>query len=415
MTGVPIGPTGHVDFPEEPTLTEPTQPSLFDFRPHRGRRVVVTGQVGVDKKPFLERVVEIARERGRQVDLCNVGDMMYAEAPDVVPGRILDLSLGRLNSLRRAVFKDVLQTAKRAQNLIVNTHATFRWRHGLFPAFDHDQLADLAPDFYVTLVDDVDAIHDRLVREHDVRHSLKDVLVWREEEILATEVLASITRGYGRFYIMARGVGEPACRSLYRLMFEPHRKRAYLSFPMTHVVEMPRVLAEIDAFRDVMADAFITFDPGDLDEKRLLLDAERAASRGCDKFSVRIDGRSVEFDVREVQSVAGDIDGQIYARDFKLIDQSAMIVSYIPELADGKPGLSSGVERELQHAFEGTKEVYVIWRPATAPSPFVTETATRVFRDVAEAVAFFQQRGYVGDTQMPLPGGQTPVAGVTDA
>ena len=57
--------------------------------------------------------------------------------------------------------------------------------------------------------------------------------------------------------------------------------------------------------------------------------------------------------VKQVLDVAGDIDGQIYARDFRLIDQSDMIVSLVPELPGGVPGLSSGVERELQHAFEG--------------------------------------------------------------
>ena len=61
-----------------------------------------------------------------------------------------------------------------------------------------------------------------------------------------------------------------------------------------------------------------------------------------------------------------------------------MIVSYIPKLPGGRPVISSGVERELQHAFEGTKEVYVIWQPECEPSPFVTETATAVFRSVDE-------------------------------
>jgi hypothetical protein len=72
---------------------------------------------------------------------------------------------------------------------------------------------------------------------------------------------------------------------------------------------------------------------------------------------------------RRGHQVAGDIDAQIYARDFKLIDQSDMIVSYVPELPDGIPGLSSGVERELQHAFEGTKEVYVVWKPKWSRRP----------------------------------------------
>jgi hypothetical protein len=83
---------------------------------------------------------------------------------------------------------------------------------------------------------------------------------------------------------------------------------------------------------------------------------------------------------REVEQISGDIMGQIYMRDFKMVDQSDMIVSYVPQLPNGKPGLSSGVERELHHAFEGGKEVYVIWACRGMPSPFITETATKVFR-----------------------------------
>jgi hypothetical protein len=47
-----------------------------------------------------------------------------------------------------------------------------------------------------------------------------------------------------------------------------------------------------------------------------------------------------------------------------------MIVSLHPRTPrTGMPGLSSGVERELQHAFEHTKEVYVVWKPKKNPSP----------------------------------------------
>jgi hypothetical protein len=70
-----------------------------------------------------------------------------------------------------------------------------------------------------------------------------------------------------------------------------------------------------------------------------------------------------------------------------------MIVSLVPELAGGIPGLSSGVERELHHAFEHAKEVYVVWKPRKNPSPFITETATKIFRSVDEALAFFEAEG----------------------
>ncbi len=371
-------------------------------RRHKGMRVVITGQVGVDKKPYLEKVAALAEQSGRRVKLYHVGDMMYAEAPDVRPGRILDLPLARLDSLRRAAFKEVLADVDRHENIIVNTHAAFRWKHGLFPAFDHDHMATLDADVYITLVDNVDAVHERLTRDHDVPHTLKDILVWREEEILATEILARATRGHGCFYVFARGIDASTTVSLERLLFKPQTKRVYPSFPMTHVMDMPDTLAEIDAFRDALNEHFITFDPGDMDEKRLLFEAGSAVQRGDKGFVVNVHGRDVTFDAREVSSIARDIDAQIYARDFKLIDQSDMIVSYVPELPGGKPGLSSGVERELQHAYEATKEVYIVWRPDTVPSPFITETATAVFRSVPEALAAFQERGYISEYQSRL-------------
>lgn len=373
---------------------------------HKGVRVVVTGQVGVDKKPFLDRVADLARARGKDVRVFHVGDMMYAEAPDVVPGRILDLPKRRLDTIRRSVFKDILACAEASDtSLIINTHATFRWRHGLFHAYDHDQMSRLNADLYVTLVDGVEAVHERLLRQHDLPHTLKDILVWREEEMVVTATIAEAVRGYGSNYVLSRGPREEmAATMLYRLMFEPQRKRVYPSFPMTHVLDMPQTLAEIDAFRATLAEYFITFDPGDLDEKRLLFDAGAAIQRGEDGFSLNVNGREIRLKATEVTQVAPDIDGQIYARDFKLIDQADMIVSFIPELPTGKPGLSSGVERELQHAFEGTKEVYVVWEPRAEPSPFVTQTATRVFASIDELMLFFQQKGYVREYAPHLPG-----------
>lgn len=369
---------------------------------HAGICVVVTGQVGLEKKPFLQQVVDIARDNGHEVVLFNIGERMCAEAPDIVPHRILDLPRQRLTALRRSVFKDVLRAASGGANLIVNTHATFRWKHGLFHAYDHTQMAELDADFYVTLVDNIDALHERLEREHDVKHTLKDILVWREEEMVVTEAMAEAVAGYGHAFVMSRGNPRITAPSLYRLMFEPHRKRVYPSFPMTHVLDEPVVLAEIDRFRDALAEHFITFDPADLNEKKLLYEAGEATKRGEEDLAINVNGRSITLPVSEITRVAHDIDAQIYARDFKLIEQSDMIVSYVPSLPGGKPALSSGVEREVQHAFESTKEAFVVWRPEYEPSPFVTETATAIFRSMDELFAHFQQRGYIGHYQLPL-------------
>lgn len=362
-------------------------------------RVVVTGPVGVDKKPFLERIAAMARQNGRSVGLFNVGDMMYADAPDVPAGRILDLPLGRLGSLRRSVFKEILARVHEHETVIVNTHAAFRWRHGLFPAFDHDQMAALDADVYITLIDNVDAVHERLSREHKVWHTLKDILVWREEEILATEVLANAIRGHGSFYILARGLEDLSLLSLYRLIFVGGKK-VYPSFPMSHVLGKPELMREIDEFRQKLAEHFIVFDPSDVEEKRLVKAATDASARGESHVTVEVNKRSVSYAVEEIFQVNRDIDAQIYARDFKLIEQSDMIVSFIPKLPDGLPCLSSGVERELQHAHECAKEVYVVWTSPMEPSPFITETATRVFPDVASALSHFLAAGYIEEVQL---------------
>lgn len=390
------------------TQSPPPTRSLFGKKRQRRRdgvRMVVTGQVGLDKRSFLESVVAIARRHGRDVTLINVGERMYDEAPDIAPGRILDLPRQRLTALRRSVFKDILAECASGKNVIINTHATFRWKHGLFHAYDHAQMEALDADLYVTVVDNVDAVHERLDREHAIAHTLKDILVWREEEIVVTEAMAEAIAGYGQAYVVSRGASDITARSLYRLMFEPDRKKIYPSYPMTHVLDQPAVLSELEAFRERLAESFITFDPSDVDEKRLLIEADRAARRGDDTVDVIVHGRTVTLDVREVQRVSGDIDGQIYARDFKLIDQADMIVSYIPMLPDGKPAISSGVERELQHAFEATKEVYVIWKPACGPSPFVSETATGVFSSVDALLDEFRRLGYLDSYQLHLGAG----------
>ncbi len=356
-------------------------------------RAIVTGQVGMDKKPYLEDVLALGQSRGETISLYNVGDMMYADDRNIRPGRILDLPLSRLDSLRRSVMKEIIAEASDQKKMLLNTHATFRWRHGLFRAFDFDQVEKLDLDLFICLVDNIEIVHKRLHDEHQIDATLKDCMVWREEELLATEMMAQAMGG--QFLIVSRGREHSTLETMYRLICRPEMRKVYPSFPMSHVVDMPDVLAEIDDFRRRLAEAFIAFDPGDVDEKLLLDRAIAAASEGKDFIDVTPGNGDETFHVkvREVLDIAGDIDGQIYMRDFRLIDQSDMIVSYIPELPGGVPGLSSGVERELQHAFEHTKDVYIVWRPQKNPSPFITETATKIFRTVDEAMQHFEESG----------------------
>jgi len=357
--------------------------------------VVVTGMVGLDKKSYLERVCRFAEDQGRHMVLCNVGDRMYAEASDVTPGKILDLSIKRLNSLRRSVFKDIIAKASQVPHMMVNTHATFRWRHGLFPAVDFDQMRLLSTDAYICLIDGIAALHHRLLSEHVVEHTLKDLIVWREEEIIGTEMLCKGISDTVPFYCLARGTDQETVQTFYKLLFEPKIRKAYLSYPMTAVVGLDDIRRQIILFRKQMKSIFVCFDPGDLEESELPHLARAAQAQGLDHVQLDIGSRKVRLNCHQIQEIERDINSQTYARDFMLIDQSDMIVSFIPTLPDGRAAISSGVERELQHAHEAAKEVYVIWPARQTPSVFITQTATRVFTTIEETMDFFARKGHV--------------------
>ena len=333
-------------------------------------RALVTGQIGLDKKQFLDQVQKIARMNGEDLQIYHIGDMMYREAPDVRPGRILDLPLARLNSLRRAVFRDVLADMNNHKHVIVNTHATFRWKHGLFSAFDFDQLAQFDADLYVTLVDNIETVHQRMLRDHDFEHSLKDLMVWREEEILATEILARSIRRSGpdgkgvgtggigaagsagsphqedaKFFCLSRGRTVPTAETLFRLIFRPNMKTVYPSFPMSHVMDLPDTLAEIDAFRAKIAEKMIAFDPGDVDEKILSDNAIKAATEGKAAITVTVNGAPMSLKVADLLQIVPDIDGQIYALGFHAgaAERHDCIVVYTGVAWCGRGGGEAGV------------------------------------------------------------------------
>jgi hypothetical protein len=77
---------------------------------------------------------------------------------------------------------------------------------------------------------------------------------------------------------------------------------------MTHVMDLPATLAEIDAFRAALAEHFITFDPGDLDEKRLLFDAGEATKRGEPNIKVHVQGRGLADPGRQARHVVANHD-----------------------------------------------------------------------------------------------------------
>jgi nucleoside 2-deoxyribosyltransferase/adenylate kinase len=335
-------------------------------------RILVTGLSGLDKKKPLQQVTRDLRKKGLDITLFNVGDMMYAENPAIVPGRILDLPIGHLRQLRRTVFRDIL--ACPSEHVIVNSHATFRWRTGLFSAFDFDEIRSFSPTMCVSMVEDIDQTWLRLQKNkspemHD--YTMKDLFVWREEEILATQLLAQIPKKRAEFLMIPLPDARPV---LETLLTRPRLKRAYISFPITNVLDHPRIMADIDRFKDEIKKIFLAFDPFTVKESWMVSEIERMRAGEIKRnwMEVEFEGRKHRLPAEEVAPCVRDINGQIITRDLGLIDQSDLVVAYMPDI-DDLPVNSPGVMREITHAAHTTKDVYIIWTSRREASPFIKD------------------------------------------
>ena len=423
-------------------------------------RVVCTGQSGLGKLQYLTQVKNLLKEEPeKELAIFSVGQAMQQEHEEAFKkqldiDRILDLPLSRLTLLRRCALKDVIASSKSLKNCILDTHAVFRWRWGLFPAIDVDQIEEFDPDFFVTLIDDADEIKERLAGKRWEGFSLKDIMVWREEEILATDMIAKVVTEKKRRevpnYILARGHSP---RVLEKLIFHNELRKVYLSFGITGLTRAEQ--EEVRNFRHRMSELFIGFDPYKIEERglkiqkgtvedevygllaedpfrecieqctRKLEEVSRTTSEDPEKiwlpptmdivrknlvqsvyFSMRRERKEREdeiaqkstrrnFGFGEVAEIDHDIDGQILSRDFRLIDQSDMLVAFIGLDQDGRPVISAGSQSEIKYALDSEKEVYIICKGKDRLSPWVTEMARGVFDNVDSTIDNFKSQGYV--------------------
>ena len=378
-------------------------------------RALFMGQTGLDKKGYLDRLTALCGSHGLGIDnLFNIGDMMYElsrrSGKPVPPGKILDLPLPELRLLRRLSFEEIAHTTTDSHNVLVNSHSVFRWNSQLFSAIDVEEVEAFRPDMVITLIDDIDAIKLRLdfLKQHDqlpvdVNYTLKDIIVWREEEMLVSELLASVLQV--PHYVVGMWV-EPEVSpepelAVFNLMFRPWKKRAYVSYPITAARAKPPVWERVVKFRHLAQSYLTVFDPLSIDEKRL--EGALALDRGATTVAADVRGRPVELATKEIAEVLPDIDGQIVARDYKLIDQAQVIVAYFPRDDDGSPVIAGGVQSELEHAAASTKEILVLWEADRDPTPFIKLKSDHRFGSLEELESFLKDWCVPsGQIDMPL-------------
>ena len=350
--------------------------------------IIGTGISGSKRKEYLEDLAAFADASGKPCKVLHVGSMMFETSKrlgrEIPENKILDLSSSTLNYLRATVFEQIIVEARSQENLIISTHACFRWKKNLIPAFDFHYLNQLSPDIFLTIVDNIQGVKTRLenMPAWKGKFSMKELLVWRDEEIFITKMISNY-RGAKNYIITNK---DPP-KEVFNLIHKPDAKKAYISYPITYMRQFPAKMRAKNRFRDELRKrGIIVFDPGDIEEIELIGQAEAAKREGKDSLTVRTEGLKAKISVSEIEEAKEDIIDQTVDRDYKLIDQSDMVIVYYPI-----PVLSAGVLCEMVYGFTNNKKVYAFFPQRL--SPFFEYHATKIFDSEKKMLDYLAAEG----------------------
>jgi len=359
--------------------------------------IFASGISGSNKMGYLKEVASISNGT---IEIIDVGNLMFEKSNqlgiEIPEGKILDLDSLALDYLRAVTFEEILKLIDKyqgveGQDLIISTHTCFRWKKHLTPAFNFYYLNQINPDIYITVIDNVQNIWARLQRSQwKNRLSLKDIIVWRDEEAFITEMLAEYQKK--PFYIVSRNEPPELLRNIL-LNVEKNKRlgkksalKAYLSYPITYMKGDPDWMEKKEHVKKCLRDAgLVVFDPITIEEVDIIGLAEDAKSKGENSVTFELEGEKFSISVNEIEESKEDILDQIVARDYKLIDQSDVIIVFYPVTT-----LSPGVLSEINYGFTHNKEVYAIF-PYKNRSPFFEYYTTAIFKSVEDLLEYFRE------------------------
>jgi hypothetical protein len=352
-------------------------------------RIVFCGHTGLRKRLVLERL-QIAIRRARpdlKVHVMHPEDLVamphILASPDKLPTlwqRALQASLKEWEELK-----------SKPDITLLSLHATFfyrgqvqspfAWRgDGILPDPISVIRDRFQPNRIITLIDDVQAVRSRLP---DYPFRLRDLLYWRDVEIMISDILAKETvprdlRASPYFDDNIVFAVRNSLETATKLIIDPTAPRVYASFPIGGPRKVDdldgreQIKQEIDFFRSYLANKFVIMDPLTIDEKPLeaaiergnreskdpiILSAEDQWAISAETSLIGEDRVRAEFGFSELAEVAtgfsdeekSEITRQIISRDFRLLRQSHGCIFYRPTyLKEASGHWSTGTRHEFQ-------------------------------------------------------------------
>ncbi len=316
-------------------------------------KVFFTGIAGANKRLFLEDFEKLCNKNKKKCQIISFGEIIFKLAEELG----LHLKEEKWLNLPRSTIKTLLVNAiERLEKIIndecdvviISTHASFWWKNGPEHAFDIPSISKINPDLYITLINDPAVIKKNI--DNDPRWgkdfiTFKEILLWMDLEIYTTEIFADLQN---RKHYILHFDHQP--ETLFKLIFQPHLPKIYLSYPMTFLKK-----SDFKRVEKFIAD--------------------------LNKYSIVIDPKLEKFEIsllsKEEQKL---LNNHIVKRDYRFIDQSDILIIYYFKLVS-----SPGVESEKSYAHQVNKFVWLIY-PFDKKSPFTSYYSDRIFKKEQEVL-----------------------------
>jgi adenylate kinase len=342
---------------------------------------------------LFEYIVEQAKLEGTNLSKLNILDF-YDSQPE------------KMDSLREAAIVRIEDeiTVRGGVNIISTPHH-FEWKGNRYKGLDREDVERLDPDLFVVVFDDIIRVRERLAQDPqwmEHRYTLGEIANWRREEVAGVYEIARSFTPRKEVQIVAYENGPDFLREI---IYNPKKEKFYLSHPITG--EGEESFKTFNRFATALKDYYIVFDPSMIKDWEIVECWRDALNTAIDlgeprpgRIPIRIqyrDGpREVILEAVEVEAAIKNLRFQIIDSDYKIIENSTLVIVYHP-----RQSISAGVMCEMVYAKSLAKLVYVYY--PYEPSPFFEWYSTRIFKDEGELRDFLiKESKMTGQTPLDL-------------
>jgi adenylate kinase len=323
---------------------------------------------------LFEYIVEEAKLDNTNLTKINILDF-YDSQPD-------KMEQYRLRAIQRII--DEINKNRGVH--VISTPVHFEWKGNRFQGLTEEDVQILNPNMFIIIVDDIVRVRDRLLKDvqwQDHKYTLGEIANWRREEVNNVYRLAESFIPKRNTQLVAYENGPELVRDL---IYKPSKETVYLSHPITG--EGVDFFKNITRFLESLSEYYVLYDPYLIKDWDIVEQWREAVNETIDAdqqmpdtFTFRMEYKEglmeAEFDIKEVETAIKNLRFQIIDSDYKIIENSDLVVVYHP-----RKSISAGVMCEMVYAKSLAKLVYAYY--PYEPSPFFEWYATRIFTDAAQ-------------------------------